>query len=97
MATYTARPGSGQRAQKAWDVLAARYPKMQPTTLVSQLGDSLEWQWSMEFKSQDGTTDFWDSVSVAEIRALVAVKSKAARVARPTGMRVVKKNPVGKK
>jgi hypothetical protein len=97
MATYTARPRSGQRAQKAWDVLAARYPKMQPTTLVSQLGDSLEWQWSMQFKSQEGTTDFWDSVSVAEIRELVVLKSKAARAVRPTGMRVVKKNPTVKK
>ena len=93
MATYTARPRSGQRAQKAWDVLAARYPDMQPTTLVSQLRDAMGWQWSMQFKSQDDKTIFWDSVSVAEIRELVAVKNKAARAAQPSGLQVVKKNP----
>ena len=72
MATYTARPRSGEHAQKAWDVLAAHYPEMQPTMLVSQLRDARGWQWSMQFKSQDGKSDFWDSVSVAEIRELVA-------------------------
>jgi hypothetical protein len=97
MATYTARPGNGQRSQKAWDVLAARYPEMQPTMLVSQLQDALGWQWSMQFKSQDGTTVFWDSVSVAEIRNLVALKSSAKRSAETSGLRIVKKNPKSQK
>jgi hypothetical protein len=97
MATYTARPGSGQRSQKAWDVLAARYPEMQPTMLVSQLQDALGWQWSMQFKSQDGKTVFWDSVSVAEIRNLVALKSNAKTAAETSGLRIVDKSPKSKK
>lgn len=97
MATYTARPGDGQRSQKAWDVLAARYPEMLPIMLVSQLQDALGWQWSMQFKSQDGKTVFWDSVSVAEIRHLVALKSKAKRAAEPSGLRLVTKNPISNK
>lgn len=96
MATYTARPGSGQRSQKAWDVLAARYPDMQPTMLVSQLQDALGWQWSMQFKSPDGKTVFWDSVSVAEIRNIVALK-KAKGAAETSGLRIVRRNPKSKK
>jgi hypothetical protein len=93
MATYNARPRSGQRAQKAWDVLAARYPAMQPAMLVSRLEDSLGWQWSMQFTSPDDKTVFWDRISVAEIRELVALKNKAARTASPKSLRVMKKNP----
>jgi hypothetical protein len=93
MTTYNARPRSGQRAQKAWDVLAARYPAMQPAMLVSRLEDTLGWQWSMQFTSPDDETVFWDSISVAEIRELVALKSKAPRTASTKGLRVVKKNP----
>ena len=92
MATYTARPRSGQHAQKAWDVLAARYPAMQPAMLVSRLEDSLGWQWSMQFNSPDDKTVFWDNVSVAEIRELVALKKKATRTAPASGLRVVRKN-----
>jgi hypothetical protein len=97
MATYTARPGDGHRSQKAWDVLAARYPEMQPTILVSQLQDALGWQWSMQFKSRDGNTVFWDSVSVAEIRDLVALKSKAKQPVETSGLWIVKSNPNVKK
>lgn len=97
MATYTTRPGNGQRSQKAWDVLAARYTDMQPTMLVSQLQDALGWQWSMQFRSQDGNSVFWDSVSVAEIRNLVALKSSAKRAVETSGLRIVKKNPKSQK
>jgi hypothetical protein len=96
MATYTTRPGNGHRSQKAWDVLASRYPKMQPTMLVSQVQDALGWQWSMQFKSQDDNTVFWDSVSVSEIRSLVALKSKTKRAVEMSGLRIVK-NPESKK
>ncbi len=95
MATYTARP-RGPHAQKAWDVLAARYPAMQPTTLVSRLEDTLGWQWSMQFNSPDDATEFWDSVSVAEIRKIVALK-KTPRAPSASGLRVVRKNPKPKK
>lgn len=97
MATYTARPRSGQHAQKAWDVLAARYPAMQPAMLVSQLEDTLGWQWSMQFNSPDDKSVFWDSVSVAEIRKLVALKNKATTTPPASGLRVVRKNPKPKK
>ncbi|MGB8480859.1 MAG: hypothetical protein WCE63_18805 [Acidobacteriaceae bacterium] len=97
MATYNARPRNGQRAQKAWDVLAARYAAMQPTMLVSQLKDTLGWQWSMQFKSLDGEVIFWDSVPVAEIRKLVALKNKPKRTSASSGLRVVRKNPKSKK
>jgi hypothetical protein len=93
MATYTVRPQTGQRAQKAWDVLAIRYPDMQPTMLVSKLSISLGWQWSMQFNSQDGATVFWDSVSVDEIRKMVALKNKKKRTGPRKGLRVVRKNP----
>ncbi len=96
MATYTARPRRGQRAQKAWDVLAARYPAMQPTVLVSRLENTLGWRWSMQFNSPDDKTVFWDSVSVAEIRNLVAVKKKAKRAPVSSGLEVVRKNPKSK-
>ncbi len=97
MATYTALPRSGQHAQKAWAVLAARYPGMQPALLVSRLEDSLGWQWSMQFHSPDGKTVFWDSVSVAEIRKLVALKNKPTRSAPAVGLRLVGKNSKSKK
>jgi hypothetical protein len=93
MTTYNARPGSGMRAQKAWDVLAVRYPDMRPTMLVSQLRDALGWQWSMQFKSLDDKTVFWDSISVAEIREIVSLKNKATRTAPTKGLRVVRRNP----
>jgi hypothetical protein len=93
MATYNSRPRNGQRAEKAWDVLAGRYPDMEPTMLVSQLSDSLGWQWSMQFKSQDDDTVFWDSVSVEEIRKMVAMKNKKKRTGPSKGLRVVRKNP----
>jgi hypothetical protein len=93
MATYTNRPGGGQHAQKAWDVLASRYPAMQPTMLVSRLEDTLGWQWSMQFNSPDDETEFWDSVSVAEIRKLVALKKKATQPPPTSGLTVVRKNP----
>jgi len=93
MTTYIARPGNGQHSKKAWDVLAARYPDMQPTMLVSQLQDALGWQWSMQFKSQDGKAVFWDRVSVAEIRELVALKNKPTQAAPASGLRLVRKNP----
>lgn len=72
MKAYDRRPQSGQRAQKAWDVLAARYPAMQPMQLVSQLKNSLGWQWSMQFESRNGKTVFWDSVPVKEIKEMVS-------------------------
>jgi hypothetical protein len=98
MATYNARPRSGPHAQKAWDVLAARYPAMQPTQLVSRPEDALGWQWSMEFNSRDDETVFWDSVSVAEIREMVALKEKKTKQTPPaSGLRVVKKKPKPKK
>ena len=93
MATHTARPRSRPHAQKAWDVLAARYPAMQPTMLVSRLEDTLGWQWSMQFNSPDQETVFWDSVSVAEIRKLVTLKNKAPRTPPASGMQVVRKTP----
>ncbi len=97
MATYSVRPRSGQHAQKAWDVLAARYPAMHPALLVSRLEDSLGWQWSMQFNSPDDKTEFWDSVSVAEIRKLVALKGKSTQKPPSNGLRVVRKNPKSKK
>jgi hypothetical protein len=51
----------------------------------------------MQFKSRDDTTVFWDSVSVAEIRNLVALKSSAKRAAETSGLRIVKKNPKSQK
>ncbi|MFZ0516607.1 MAG: hypothetical protein WBG23_16005 [Acidobacteriaceae bacterium] len=97
MAKYTARPRSGPHAQKAWDVLAARYPAMQSTLLVSRLQDTLGWQWSMQFNSPDDETVFWDSVSVAEIRKMVALKNETKRASPASGLRVVRKNPKPKK
>ena len=91
MASYSARPGSGQRAQRAWDVLAARYPKMQPVKLVSELKGALGWQWSMEFRSPGSKSVFWDSISVAEIRALVADQNKKKRASGPQKLSVVKR------
>ena len=81
MATYSTRPLSGPRAQRAWDVLASRYPNMRPAELVSELQGTLGWQWSMRFESPDGKTDFWDTVPVADIQKLVA----RARKAKQTG------------
>ncbi len=97
MATYTARPRVRPHAQKAWDVLAARYPAMQPTVLVSRLEDTLGWQWSMQFNSPDDPTVFWDSVSVAEIRKLVSLKKPTRSKVAASGLRVVRKNPKPKK
>lgn len=93
MANYTARPGTGPHAQKAWDVLASRYPAMQPTMLVSRLEDTRGWQWLMQFNSPDDKTEFWDSVSVDEIRKLVAMTSEVKRMPASSGLRVVRKNP----
>lgn len=97
MATYTVRPRSRPHAQKAWDVLAARYPAMQPTVLVSRLEDTRGWQWSMQFNSPDDKAEFWDSVSVDEIRELVAMKGEVKRTPASSGLRVVRKNPKLKK
>lgn len=92
MATYNARPQSGQRAQKAWDVLAARYPAMRPAQLTSELKGALGWQWSMEYESPDGKTSFWDSVSVAEIRAMVIDANKAKRTSAARKLSVISKS-----
>jgi hypothetical protein len=73
------------------------YPTMQPTMLVSRLEDTLGWQWSMQFNSADDKTVFWDSVSVAEIRKLVASKNKVKRTPPASGLQVVRKNPKSKK
>ncbi|MES2222760.1 MAG: hypothetical protein V4587_17550 [Acidobacteriota bacterium] len=97
MATYTARPRSHPHAQKAWDVLAARYPAMQPTALVSRLEDTRGWQWSMQFNSPDDKSEFWDSVSVDEIRELVAMKSEVKRTPKSSGLQVVRENPKSRK
>lgn len=79
MATYSERPLRGQRAQRAWDVLASRYPNMQPAQLVSELQGTLGWQWSMRFRSVDGKKDFWDTVPVTDIQKLVAGSKKGRR------------------
>jgi hypothetical protein len=70
---------------------------MQPTMLISRLEGTLGWQWSMQFNSPDDETVFWDSVSVAEIRELVAVKKKTTRPPSASGLRVVRKNSKSKK
>lgn len=50
----------------------------------------------MQFKSPDGKAVFWDSVSVAEIRNIVALK-KAKGAAETSGLRIVRRNPKSKK
>ena len=90
---YCSTPKRSPCAKSLRDVLAARSPAMQPTLLVSRLEDTLGWRWSMEFNSPDDETVFWDGVSVAEIRNLVALKSKASRTPPASGLRVVRRNP----
>ena len=51
----------------------------------------------MQFNSPDDKTEFWDSVSVAEIRKLVALKGKSTQKPPSNGLRVVRKNPKSKK
>lgn len=51
----------------------------------------------MQFNSPDDKAEFWDSVSVDEIRELVAMKGEVKRTPASSGLRVVRKNPKLKK